>query len=441
MRLPGARPEPDRDDWTCQSCQAANEASALVCHACEGRLPVIALFTATSQSDSSKEEYVLKWEVFEADSVLINPGNIIVPTQGTISLNPEWQESDLFTISASNGIGVRQLTTRVSVSPPRIHSFMVAESEIIVGHPTILYWEVENATELELSMGIGDVSGKSFTEVYLDQGGTYTLTAANTAGTVKASVELSLGLPEILNFYAGSDELKLGSPLQLFWEVNNAKHIFLDPIGEDVSDHTQIELYPEQSTTYVIRAVNATGEVSQEIPLLLPPPRILHFGAETNISTEGEPIELSWEVDNASELSIDHGIGEVGPQGMVRVKPKQAYTTYTLSVTGPSGTTSQIFDVLRFPIPLEEPELLESPKIQAMLKKNDNQIPDSLADLERLEKQVQQATDRRIREMRIQRAKEMNLSDDMLKLEKANVREELRGILLKLKSIFTISKT
>lgn len=441
LRLPGQLNEPDRDAWICEHCETTNQGVALVCQECGGRLPVIALFTAAAQSDSTKEEFVLKWEVFESESVLLTPGNIIVPAKGTLTLNPEWQEGNVFTLYASNEIGTRQLTTRVTISPPRIHSFCVAESDIQIGHPSIFYWEVENATKLELNMGIGEVTGTSFIETYLEKGGTCTLTATNPAGVVSTSVELNLGLPEINNFYSGVDQIRLGEPVPLFWEVNNASQVFLDPIEEEVSSLSQIDLYPDRSTTYVLRAVNDTGEVSETIELILPPPRILHFGADTGISTEGEPIELSWEVENAYQIHIDQGIGEVHPTGRVRVKPQRAYTAFTIEVLGHSGSTSQVFEVLRFPIPLEEPEVLESPKFKAILKKNDQQIPDSLADLQRLEQEVKLNTNHQLRELRIRKAKEMNLTDDMLKLEKASLRSEIIKLVRKVKSLFSNSRT
>ena len=76
-----------------------------------------------------------------------------------------------------------------------------------------------------------------------------------------------------------------------------------------------------------------------------------------------------------------------------------------------------------------------------MLKKNDHQIPKSLADLERLEKEVKKRTENQLHELRVRRAKEMKLTDEMLKLEKANLRSEIRNWIEKLKSIFSSSKT
>ena len=328
LRTEGLRSEPDRDAWTCGSCEATNEGSSLLCHACEGRLPVIALFTAALHSDATMEEYVLKWEVFEADSVLLTPGNMIIPAQGSLNLKPEWQEGDVFTIVANNDIGTRQLSTRVTVSPPRIHSFKAADSRIQIGYPTILHWEVENAAKLHLNMEIGEVTGSSFTEVYLEKPGTCVLTATNAAGVVKVEIELSLGLPEIVSFYSGTDRIQLNAPVPLFWEVNNASKVFIDPVKEDLLGQTQIELFPDRTTTYTLRAINFSGEVSQQIEVFLPPPRIRQFGAETGISTEGEAIELSWDVENAYQVHISEGIGEVGLQGKVKVKPQHPFTEY-----------------------------------------------------------------------------------------------------------------
>jgi len=53
----------------------------------------------------------------------------------------------------------------------------------------------------------------------------------------------------------------------------------------------------------------------------------------------GEAVTLSWTSTNATDLSIDQGVGSVAPQGTRGVNPTQS-TTYTITATGPGGTAT-----------------------------------------------------------------------------------------------------
>jgi hypothetical protein len=51
----------------------------------------------------------------------------------------------------------------------------------------------------------------------------------------------------------------------------------------------------------------------------------------------GEAAVLRWQVKNASQVRIDHGIGNVEASGVLRVYP-EASTTYKLFATNNRGT-------------------------------------------------------------------------------------------------------
>lgn len=53
----------------------------------------------------------------------------------------------------------------------------------------------------------------------------------------------------------------------------------------------------------------------------------------------GESATLSWSSTNATDLSIDNGVGKVAPQGSTPVTPP-ASTTYTITATGPGGSNT-----------------------------------------------------------------------------------------------------
>lgn len=68
------------------------------------------------------------------------------------------------------------------------------------------------------------------------------------------------------------------------------------------------------------------------------PPRVVinNFTAEPSTIERGQSSTLSWSISNATDMSIDNGIGAVQSQGQRQIFPT-ATTTYTLSVSGPGG--------------------------------------------------------------------------------------------------------
>jgi peptidoglycan-associated lipoprotein len=82
------------------------------------------------------------------------------------------------------------------------------------------------------------------------------------------------------------------------------------------------------------------GRVSEPPPPIAPAPRITTFTAEPRSIERGQSATLRWSVANATDMAIDQGLGAVQANGSRQVFPGQT-TTYTLSVTGPSGQDSR----------------------------------------------------------------------------------------------------
>jgi hypothetical protein len=71
-----------------------------------------------------------------------------------------------------------------------------------------------------------------------------------------------------------------------------------------------------------------------------PPAEILSFTATPERVPAGEPVTLRWAAINAYTLVIDPAVGTVATRGTETITPTAA-TTYTLTVTGFGGATSQ----------------------------------------------------------------------------------------------------
>lgn len=75
-----------------------------------------------------------------------------------------------------------------------------------------------------------------------------------------------------------------------------------------------------------------------------PPARILSFDADRTDVAAGEPVTLRWEAINAYAIELDPGQGAVATRGTRTVHPRTT-TTYTLSVTGPRGISTETLKV------------------------------------------------------------------------------------------------
>lgn len=70
--------------------------------------------------------------------------------------------------------------------------------------------------------------------------------------------------------------------------------------------------------------------------------------------TEGQSATVSWNTSNATEVSIEPGIGKVNAEGSQSVSPDSS-ATYTLTAKGPGGTTTDTARLTVNPKPAPPP--------------------------------------------------------------------------------------
>ena len=427
---------PSLPEWTCGHCGTRNEGHARHCADCAAPLPVIALFTARTQYQPGGSRIRLKWEIFESETIYLEPGHTSLPPKGYMDLDPEFEPARAFTLIASNQAGTTRLAAQVTEVMPRIRRFHTTETILQLGYPVILSWEVENAQQISISPDLGDVSDTSYCEAFFAADTTCVLTATNPLGTVTATLKLHLPPPVIQSFHANTEQIRLGEPVILFWEATNAARVWITDDHDHVfeSDHPgSMTVYPDRTTTYTLWVENASGQCQRQVTLTLPAPLIRVFKADTPVSTEGEAIELYWETENAHTVQLTPGPGTVASRGRFKVKPRQARTLYTLTALGHEGEATATFEVLRFGLPLDESLFAPSPLSDLPMDQQTAKTDPFTTDLEAMEKALKAQTQAQFREIDIQKARERQLTEDLLKLERAQVRHELRRAVRRLK--------
>lgn len=343
---------PPKQLSTCGACDSFMPEGATTCMACGVSIPTILSFSADREIIRLGEPIRLSWDVENADTVWLEHAMEELPLFGQEDVYP--MASTTYVLIAESAAGQVEQTISLTLPAPDIHRFEVDSRQIDLDYPTIFSWDTSNAEIITITPEIGEVSGLSFCEKKVRKPGVYELKVQNASGVATAKVFLTLLKPEIGLFTILQDHVEPGEPHLLHWEIDNADSLILLPDGIDITGLTQVEVFPDRSTTYRILAENAAGEVEESVFIPLPEPKIHQFSSPQPISTEGKSIELEWDVKYAYRVEIEPEIGEVVPSGKLAYKPTKAFTEFTIRATGHSGVTTSSTTVSRFPLPLDD---------------------------------------------------------------------------------------
>jgi hypothetical protein len=185
----------------------------------------------------------------------------------------------------------------------------------------------------------GGATGAAGTGTGTGAGGTGTGgTGTGTAGSGPAP-----GSPTVTSFTAEPATLPTGGgEVTLTWVVTGADQISIDN-GVGVVTGTTVKATVKATTIFTLSAMNTKGTVTKSAVVTVAAssknPVILSFSAAPpSLPTGGGQTTLSWEVQNATGLSIDQGVGVV--TGTSKAVTATATTIYTLTATNADGSTT-----------------------------------------------------------------------------------------------------
>ena len=246
---------------------------------------------------------------------------------------------------------ISNATLRIPVtSTPTITSFVSTPESITVGDSAVLSWTVEGADSASIDNGIGAVNRlEGSVEISPEKDTVYQISAENSFGTVSATVEVQVSpvivKPTIHFFKANPFVVYQGFSSTLSWSVTGADMVVVDNgVGVVASDYGEVDVAPEEDTTYKLTASNLAGDAVAYVTVQVDPPIELpvieRFDAVPAVVEEGDSALLVWEVAGADKVSIYNGVGPVHPvSGEYRVKPEFT-ATYTLIAENDLGETS-----------------------------------------------------------------------------------------------------
>jgi chitodextrinase len=264
--------------------------------------------------------------------------------------------------SSAPSAGVQATTQALPV--PVISTFSSNPTSIIAGQTGTLSWNVSNATSITVDNGVGDVTGTTSITVRPAATTLYQLTATNSFGSVTAQVSLTVTTeatpPTVptgltltvvsysqinLSWNASSDPDDAPEQIRYGCFRNSVRFATTAPGATSCSD---TGLTAATTYVYSVSAQDAVGNSSatsagvQATTQAAPVPTITSFGATPDSIIAGQFGTLSWNVSNATSMTIDNGVGTVTGATSVTVRPAVS-TVYQLTATNSFGSvTAQV---------------------------------------------------------------------------------------------------
>jgi len=247
---------------------------------------------------------------------------------------------------------------------PVINSFDASPQNIQAGKSAKLVWNVKGAAKVNIDQGIGDVSSIGYIVVSPGSTTVYTLTATGLDGTkVTAITQVAIsiaGSPVINSFSVSPSTITTGSSATLSWSIDGATSVSIDNGIGTVPASGSKTVSPTSTTGYTLTASNASGTTgartritvlpgsSSPTPTPPPPPpgspTINQFIADSYTLT-GSSVTLSWNVSNATTITIYPAFGAVAATGSRPVSPTST-TVYTLTATNSIGSVYQSLQII-----------------------------------------------------------------------------------------------
>ena len=173
------------------------------------------------------------------------------------------------TITAQNPSGSVSKTIELTLPLPTIYKFGARKPTIEEHTPVVLTWDIQNAKQIFIDQGIGEVTDLDKVELIVDRTTTYTLTALNYAGSVQEVSTVLLPPPIIRTFESNSEIVTEEEPsVTLKWEVEHAYEITINQGIGNVTGKEFIEITPTEAITlYTLTCRGHSGVSTAEIQI------------------------------------------------------------------------------------------------------------------------------------------------------------------------------
>ncbi|MBI1353631.1 MAG: OmpA family protein [Acidobacteria bacterium] len=302
----------------------------------------------TGSYDPDGDPITYAWTQVGGPSVSLNGADTATPT-----FTAEEGQTYHFRLTVRDdhgGVGTDRTTVAAESNDIQLTRFSVDPSTVKRGDSATIVWQVKNADSVEINPGLGSVDLSGTSTVVVNETTTYTLTAKKGDKTITETrtVTVNALAARVISFVATPVTIEKGQASVLAWETENADNVTIDvqqgsgaSLGSVGASGTAT-VSPAETTTYKITASNSYGSVARTVTVQVTQPgmpRILNFVSTPQEIDPGEFSTLSWEVEDATDVTISPAPGKVDLTGTSDVQPSDT-TTYTLTATNEVGSVS-----------------------------------------------------------------------------------------------------
>lgn len=235
---------------------------------------------------------------------------------------------------------------------PKIINFGSNEKEVLKGKVIELSWNIENYDKISINNGVGNVTGKHSLSVSPTNTTTYKLIAENAFDKTENELTVAvLPLPKIKEFRSKQQKIEHGKETQIVWDIDNAEKIELHWLGnmEIVPNKGEKTISPTDHTNYklIVTALDGVTKEEKEITIqVFKRVEIKSFVSDLDFVVETLPVKLSWEIDNASSVTLSSNMQadiDVTGKSEIEISPKRT-AIFSLKANNElfSVTSSQI---------------------------------------------------------------------------------------------------
>ncbi|MCB0537716.1 MAG: hypothetical protein H6576_07020 [Lewinellaceae bacterium] len=220
---------------------------------------------------------------------------------------------------------------------PKIINFGSNEKEVLKGKDIELSWNIENYDKISINNGIGNVTGKHSLFVSPTNTTTYKLIAENAFDKTENELTVTvLPLPKIKEFRSKQQKIEFGKETQLVWDIENAEKVELHWLGnmEIIPNKGEKTISPTDHTNYklIVTALDGVTKEEKQITIqVFKRVEIKSFVSDLDFVVETLPVKLSWEIDNASSVTLSSNLQadiEVTGKREIEILPKRTAIFY-----------------------------------------------------------------------------------------------------------------
>ncbi len=331
------------------------------------------------------EKLTISWDVWVPfGTVTIEPIGQMETTTGSIEVDAVDTVDYKLIVTSPLGrvlptVGTLTVQNKVVVAPsPPVVEITAEKTTAIIDEEVVISWKVINADEVTLY--VNDSSETIPPEAYeigrsfkIREATTFRLVATNrytSADGVQKSVVVEaipappepLAPPVLKSFTVTPLNIRAGETVKLNWEVENATHVTIKPIG-DLKPVGSLDQRPTENTEYVLTATNGDTTITELRQVIVDPlptptpqpgqPVINSFTASKSPVIVGETVELKWDVGINGEGTVtnvhieggDVNVDGLEAQGTLSVKI-DARSLFAITASNGSLNSSSTVEVI-----------------------------------------------------------------------------------------------